>query len=316
MSKRFEFVRGAPQRSPAWFALRKQGITATDVSVISGLSPYKSPFRLWAEKTGRVEDQPVGEAAHRGILLEDTVGRYYEGERGVKLRKSNGVVRLKNAPWAMASLDRTIVGEPDGIVELKTSASRAWDIQPIPGFVLAQVHWQLLITGAKWCDVAVLLGGLIFRIERVMSDQAYQSELFAKAEAFRELIASDTPPPMTGQDSPTFEELTPQRNSVLGTASRELNRIAKRYADAQYEIKLLDEEIATYAIAIKEEIAEREGIIGDGWVATWKQNKPSRKTDWKLLVAEEGITEDTVNAYTQENLGARVFRLKLKEDGE
>ena len=121
---------------------------------------------------------------------------------------------------------------------------------------------------------------------------------------------------MAGQDSPTFEELTPQRNSVLGTASRELNRIAKRYADAQYEIKLLDEEIATYAIAIKEEIAEREGIIGDGWVATWKQNKPTRKTDWKLLVAEEGITEDTVNAYTQENLGARVFRLKLKEDGE
>ena len=76
MSKRFEFVRGAPQRSPEWFALRKQGITATDVSVIAGLSPYKSPFRLWAEKTGRVEDQPVGEAAHRGILLEDTVGRY------------------------------------------------------------------------------------------------------------------------------------------------------------------------------------------------------------------------------------------------
>ncbi len=316
MSKQFEFVRGAPQRSPEWFALRKQGITATDAAVIAGLSPYKTAFRLWAEKTGRVEDQPVGEAAHRGILLEDTVGRYYEGERGVKLRKSNGVVRLKLQPWAMASLDRTIVGVPEGIVELKTSASRAWDIQPIPPFVVAQVQWQLAVTGAEWCDVVALLGGLIFRIERVVSDPVYQSELFAKAELFRELIASDTPPPMTGQDSPTFEELNPQKTSILGTASPDLNRIAKRYAEVQYEIKLLDEELATYAIAIKEEIAEREGIIGDGWVATWKQNKPSRKTDWKLLVAEEGITEDTISAYTQENLGARVFRLKIKEDRE
>lgn len=315
MSKQYEFVK-AEQRSPEWFALRKEGITATDIAVIAGLSPYKTAFRLWAEKTGRVEDQPVGAAAHRGILLEDTVGRYYEGERGVKLRKSNGVVRLKSAPWAMASLDRTIVGEPDGIVELKTSASRAWDIQPIPPFVVAQTQWQLMITGASWCDVVALLGGLIFRIERVEADPAYHAELFAKAEEFRQLVLSDTPPPMTGQDSPTFEELTPQKSAYLGTASHDLNRIAKRYADVQYEIKLLEEELATYALAIKEEIGEQEGILGDGWVATWKQNKPTRKTDWKLLVAEEGISEDVVNAYTQENLGARVFRLRMKEDGE
>jgi putative phage-type endonuclease len=139
VSKRFEFIK-APQRSPEWFALRKDAITATDIAVISGLSPYKTPFRLFAEKSGKVMEQAAGTAADRGRLLEDAVAKYYEQERKVKLRQSNGIVRLKAHPWAMASLDRTIVGEPDGIVEIKTSTSRAWDLQPIPPLVTAQVE--------------------------------------------------------------------------------------------------------------------------------------------------------------------------------
>ena len=67
MSKRYEFIK-APQRSPEWFALRKDAITATDIAVISGLSPYKTPFRLFAEKSGKVMEQAAGTAADRGRL--------------------------------------------------------------------------------------------------------------------------------------------------------------------------------------------------------------------------------------------------------
>ena len=51
MSKQYEFVK-AEQRSPEWFALRADGITATEVSVIAGLNPYKTPYQLYAEKLG------------------------------------------------------------------------------------------------------------------------------------------------------------------------------------------------------------------------------------------------------------------------
>ena len=37
------------QRTDAWKAWRNQGITATDSTVILGASPYKTPWRLWAE---------------------------------------------------------------------------------------------------------------------------------------------------------------------------------------------------------------------------------------------------------------------------
>ena len=40
------------QGSAAWLKWRQQGITATDAVVLLGLSPYKSVWRLWAEKVG------------------------------------------------------------------------------------------------------------------------------------------------------------------------------------------------------------------------------------------------------------------------
>jgi len=98
MSKRFEFVK-AEQRSPEWFALRKDGITATDAAVIAGLSPYKTPYQLWAEKRGEYTPDAPGAAAVRGILLENTVAEFYEMETGRELRRSNGIVRIKEIPW-------------------------------------------------------------------------------------------------------------------------------------------------------------------------------------------------------------------------
>ncbi|NBR91300.1 MAG: hypothetical protein EBS68_15585, partial [Rhodobacteraceae bacterium] len=84
MSKQYEFVK-APQRSPEWLELRRQGLGASDMAAVMGVSPYKTPYQLWAEKTGATPPQKVGAAAQRGVILEDAVGRYYEEERGVKL---------------------------------------------------------------------------------------------------------------------------------------------------------------------------------------------------------------------------------------
>lgn len=41
------------QRSTEWLAWRQAGITATESAVVLGRSPYKTPWRLWCEKTGR-----------------------------------------------------------------------------------------------------------------------------------------------------------------------------------------------------------------------------------------------------------------------
>ena len=308
MSKRFEFIK-AEQRSPKWFALRKDGITATDVAVIAGLSEYKTRFQLWAEKTGAVTEEPAGEAAQRGILLEDAVANWYTLETGHKLKRSNGVVRLVEAPWAMASLDRTIVGEP-GLVEIKTSTSRMWALEPVPAAVIAQVQWQAFITGAPWVDVAVLLGGLKFRRERVMADPVYQAELFAKAVQFRTLIATGWAPELIGEDSDTLAKVVPQSTEEWAQATGSIERVAALYAERKYESVLLDQELSNLAISLKEAIGKGVGIAGAGWEATWKQNKPSVKTDWRAVAEAAKVPQEIVDAYTKEIPGARVFKFK------
>lgn len=313
MSKQFEFVK-APQRSPEWFALRKGGITATDAAVIARLSPYKTPYQLAAEKRGLIGEAPAGDAARRGIILEDAVARYAEEEIGKKLKKSNGIVRLKgDRSWAMASLDRTIVGS-DEIVEIKTSASPLWHLGT-PEFVKAQITWQMLITGAPACYVAALLGGLIFRIERIEYDPLYGAQLFHKAEAWRErYILGDEMPPVDGRDSQAMAIVTPQAVEEVAVAGDGIDRVAALYAEKVAEAKMLDAEVADLAALIKAEIGDKAGIVGSGWSASWRQNKPTRKVNWQLLAAEEKIHADTISAYTEQIAGARVF--KFKQEGE
>ena len=329
MSKRYIFS-AAPQRSPEWFEIRKGGITATGITAINGTSPYKTAYRLWAELTGQVGEQPAGAAAQRGQILEQAVADYYTVETGKKLRKSNGIVRLKEHPWAMASLDRTIVGDPTGLVEIKTSTSSAWSLAPVPQMYVDQVQWQMFITGASYCDVAVLLSGLVFRIERVEADPIYQTLLFDKAVAFLDLVKTKTPPPLTGNDSDTLAEVKPQSSSTYAVADPQLDHIARLYIEAKAEAEAADAALKEMAIAIKEAIGEGEGVKGRGWLATWKQNKASVKIDWhqvalamrerymfgEQVLSEIGITNEwdkIVEMSTKETPGARVFRVHGKD---
>jgi len=318
VSKRYEFI-SAPQRSPEWFEIRKGGITATGITAINGTSPYKTAYRLWAELTGQVGEQEVGPAAQRGQLLEQAVADYYTAETGKKLRKSNGIVRLKEHPWAMASLDRTIVGDTTGLVEIKTSTSSRWQLYPVPPEYVDQVQWQMFITGAEYCDVAVLLSGLVFRIERVEADPVYQTQLFDKAVSFRELVQSKTPPPLTGNDSDTLAEVKPQSNSTYAVADPQLDHIARLYIEAKAEAEAADAALKEMAIAIKEAIGDGEGVKGQGWLATWKTNKSSVKVDWESIAdVLRGVAPETyqqaVQKFTAEKPGARVFRVFGKED--
>ena len=313
MARVFEFVKAA-QRSPEWFELRKDGITATDAVVIAGLSPYKTRYELWAQKSGLIGEQPAGEAATRGILLEQAVADWYTLETGRKLKRSNGIVRRIDIPWAMASLDRTVVGEP-GLVEVKTSTSSRWQLYPVPPEYVAQVQWQAFCTGAPWVDVVALLGGLKFRCERVMADPEYQQELYRKAVEFRELIASGKPPEVIGTDSDTLAKVVPQASDEWAHADDGIERVAEQYADALYESKLADEHLQNLAVVLKESIGDKVGITGRGWYARWKQNKPSRKVDYKAALEAAKVSQEVIDSATQEVPGARVFKFKRDAAG-
>ena len=102
-------------------------------------------------------------------------------------------------------------------------------------------------------------------------------------------------------------------------ADPQLDHIARLYIEAKAEAEAADAALKEMAIAIKEAIGEGEGVKGQGWLATWKQNKPSVKVDWESIadvlrgVAPEAY-EQSVKRFTAEKPGARVFRVHGKED--
>jgi hypothetical protein len=182
-----------------------------------------------------------------------------------------------------------------------------------------QVQWQMFITGAAYCDVAVLLSGLVFRIERVEADPIYQTLLFDKAVAFLDLVKTKTPPPLTGNDSDTLAEVKPQSSSTYAVAEPQLDHIARLYIEAKAEAEAADAALKEMAIAIKEAIGDGEGVKGRGWLATWKTNKSSVKVDWESIAdVLRTVAPDTygeaIKRFTSEKPGARVFRVHGKED--
>lgn len=72
------------QRTPEWLAWREQGVSASDVAAILGFSPYKTPWRLWAEKTGmlRPDDLSGNFFVQRGNALEDEARQDFEVRHG------------------------------------------------------------------------------------------------------------------------------------------------------------------------------------------------------------------------------------------
>jgi len=312
MAKQYEFLK-AEQGSPEWLELRKHGIGASDIPVILGMSRYKTPYELWAEKTGKVEPEPVGEAAERGHILEDAVATFYEKRTNAKTRRSNGICRLKEHPWAFCSLDRTIEGQ-DGLVEIKTSTSRAWELDPVPDFVQAQVQYQMLVTGAPWVDVAALLGSLTFRVERVYENKMEQAVIFNAAQRFWEAVKSDTPPPVLGTDSDIYAKVVPQKRGDILPASPEIELVAQAYADATYEETLSTEHLRNLAIEMKQAIGDAEGISGTDWTATWKQNKDKVTVDWKAVAMSIQVTDEIIKQHTKTEPGPRVFRFKKQEN--
>lgn len=68
------------QRTPEWLQWRAQGVTASEAAIILGRSPYKTPWQLWAERTGvrPTEDLSANPFVQRGISLEDVARQGFE----------------------------------------------------------------------------------------------------------------------------------------------------------------------------------------------------------------------------------------------
>ena len=312
------FIR-VPQRSAEWLALRQQGIGASDVPAVLGLSPYKSRLTLWLEKRGEIDPAPVGAAADRGVILEDAVATMYSRQTGRRLRQSHGMYVRRDLPWMYASLDRLTVGGDPRIIEIKTSASPAWSMHPVPLDVVAQVRWQMAVTGLPVVDVAALLGGLVFRIETVERDLEIERQMIDEVGDFWQSIVDGVQPDATHLDTGVLGQIYRGDPDETIYGNDEAALLLGRYLAARTAVQQADQDVSTLEVEIKEMMQTATRLDADRYVATWREAAGREIIDWESIARKSAMSHSDldimISNYRKVSAPVRRFVVKEKTNG-
>ena len=274
-----------------WLKHRQAGIGGSDASCIAGLNPWKSAIQLYMDKK---EENPQEQKSLRmelGNRLEGLVAELFTEATGLKVRNVNGILKNDKYPFAIANIDRAIVGEK-AFLECKTTNSYAlkeWE-EGVPAHYEIQCLHYMAITGATHCYIAALIGNSDFIWHKIERDQETIDYLMQIERDFWENnIEKDVVPMPDGSDaySEYLKKKYDKSNGqvielhLLENGVNKLNRYDEIVADIKVlesEKKLIEQEIQLYMEEF--EVAK----IGDRKV-TWKSS--SRNTiDSKKLKAE------------------------------
>lgn len=187
-----------------WLQERKKGIGGSDAAAAIGMSKWKSPFRLWLEKTGQIIPEEAGEAAYWGTTLEPLVREEFERRTGKQVAKPPCIFRHSEYPWMLANVDGIIEGENAGL-EVKTASERyadEWEDGKIPVAYQIQAFHYMAVMGWQKVYFAVLIGGNQFLMpEPLERDEEIIADLIRKEEAFWTLVQSGETPWLDGSES-------------------------------------------------------------------------------------------------------------------
>lgn len=274
-----------------WLKHRQAGIGGSDASCIAGLNPWKSAIQLYMDKK---EENPQEQKSLRmelGNRLEGLVAELFTEATGLKVRNVNGILKNDKYPFAIANIDRAIVGEK-AFLECKTTNSYAlkeWE-EGVPAHYEIQCLHYMAITGATHCYIAALIGNSDFIWHKIERDQETIDYLMQIERDFWENnIEKDVVPMPDGSDA--YSEYLKKKYDKSNGQVIELHLLENgvnklnRYDEIVADIKVLESEKKLIEQEIQLHMEEFEvAKIGDRKV-TWKSS--SRNTiDSKKLKAE------------------------------
>ena len=286
-------------------------IGGSDIAAVLSQSRWKTPYRLWAEKTGKiiVPDLSNVEAVEMGNRLEQLVADIFSEKTEKTVRRAPKMYRHSEYPFLVANIDRLIVGG-DELLECKTCSAyklEEWE-NKIPREYVLQVIWYLGITGRKRGWIACLIGGQKFDYKPIDFDQELFDLMVEKALKFWDMVQNDVPPMILPEDDTTLAELYPEHTEDL----IEIQEMNDRIAYLQ-EIKMHIEEMTKEKREIETElktlIKDKAGVLTDRYKITWKA-QTSKRIDSVALKAD---CPDIAEKYMKES-SSRVLRIAKRKE--
>lgn len=243
-----------------WLVLRRSYIGGSDAAAVVGLNPYVSAYSLWCEKKGITPDFAGNLATAVGEYLEEFIAKRFEEETGKKVRRNNFCIFNEDYPWAMADIDRELVGEDAGLECKSTSALNLKQYKggSFPAKFYVQCVHYLAVTGKQRWYLAVLIGNSDFKTFTIERQDVLEDidALMAAEKDFSTVMQGDTPPAMDGSEA-TDTALRQQglsadldEETVIDLTERE------ELLDQYFTLKAQSDDLAKQADAIKQQLMQ------------------------------------------------------------
>lgn len=288
------FAGNFESNTPEWHALRMTGIGGSDVAGICKASPWSSPFKIWAVKTGRLDDSFVpSEAAEWGSRLEDVIiDKFQEKHPELIVHRKVGTWRNKTHNFQLANPD-AIYETPDGrygILEIKTSAYQDdWkndDGEPgVPLWYRTQTQWYDDTFGFDMpIYVACLFSGRHYE-EYVLAPSKMAQEAYrAEVEEFMSYIAKDEHPDFDGSMA-TYETVRELNPEIDSDGSVELGALGSAYIQATKAVDEAGEVLNEAKSRILDAMGTaKRGLLAGEWIVT----RQSRNGGTPYLISKKG----------------------------
>lgn len=178
----------------------RRTMTASKIPAMLGLSPWESPRSLWHMMHGDIDPDAGNDYTRRGHYLEPAILDWWVDQHVGAVTDWGTQPTFHLGDWAAATPDAVCDLTEGGadrpvLVEAKSTAQE-WD--QLPAYYLAQVIWQMHVSGIGRCHVPTLGPRLRFT-EYVVdyADYAEDAQLIeAQAHAFYDSLTNDEPPPL------------------------------------------------------------------------------------------------------------------------
>ena len=306
---------------------RMKGLGSSDMPKLLGGKQHN----LWLEKTGRSEGFEGNYLTEWGDLMEPVLLGVLS-ERTGKSFLPNSVVRVGKEPWMLATPDgvaidparpgENIIGEAKTVTAWAAPEWGEEGTDQIPEKYLAQVQWQMHVTGIKRTAVVAEIHHEI-RIYWVEYDKAIGDALERIGREFWQYVTSDTPPPMDGTEgaSRTLLELFPEhRKGEYVEPTSDSLQLVEEYRIARQTMGEWKAQVDLAKQRICEVIGDHHGmrgaLEGASFSISWPLTKPRTITDWKAIAKELGASEHVIAKHSKVGRPSRRFTARFKGDDE
>lgn len=295
---------------------RKGFIGSSDIAAVMGLSRWKSPLALWAEKTGEIEPADLSdvEAVEWGIRHEPLIAEKFAEKHNVKLMAYKKRFIHKDYDYMQCELDRIIVGTDEAVEVKNVGAWKAkeWMDEDIPQEYILQHIWALGLSKRQKGNFAVLIGGQKYIDKKIAFDQGlFDKQVEAAKDFWENYVLKKVAPIALGLDNEDIVNLYPHHSEEMIEATKELEDEIARRQELSMHIKEMGKEKDEAEARIKQVIGTSLGIQTAKYKVVWKtQIRKSVDTD---KMKERDIYKDYLKE--SESRVLRVTKNKEKEDG-